>query len=632
MKGVFQLLKESFRIYKSKITVFLGIMSPAAILIILGTFIPLVGKEPLEAFIIAVVLLLTAIFIWLLSVLALLYAIKDNLNPKNAYKKSFLKIKSFLWVSFLLFVSEIILFITFSTNFLLAIYVFIFEEKKGMKALFQSEQLIAGISVLWQFKVFGFILFAISLLFYFFPIILGIDQSIIMLLSYTYIVGWLVLPFFLIYGLLIYKTLRETKGEVPYQEPGKGKKIAYLLIGILGLFLALPIFGMTANIIYRGDDIPPINDSDLRLSKIEIPREDNAFYYFVQAGQKVYIPTGEEKDIFDDIIDGKKWDEVFVRELLEKNKEAFYYLEKGIQLPYFQHPALQNPEVVDSSTLLAGIGKLRELARIKSMRAIYLFSQGEEEAAFEQSIQIIQMGQLIQDSPRPLLITYLVGMAIKGIGLETLRIILSETEFSSERLKDYVVQLKRFKLSEQELKTALKMEYISTINTIEEEFLEIGTSFIYKPNLTRRWVAEHWRSQIDNVVYVYRDIEIQEPEILLLEPLWKNFFLRENLVSIVTVGGLLIDQSGAILRKCEEDFSINATQILMAIKAYQIETGKIPSSLEELVPEFIFEIPKDPFDGQPIRFSSEKKIIWSVDENLIDENGTEDDITFKIEF
>ncbi len=76
-----------------------------------------------------------------------------------------------------------------------------------------------------------------------------------------------------------------------------------------------------------------------------------------------------------------------------------------------------------------------------------------------------------------------------------------------------------------------------------------------------------------------------------------------------------------------------------AIKAYQAETGKIPISLDELVPKYIPEIPRDPFDGQPIRFSSEKKIIWSVGEDLIDEGGSvgerwQDmpDPTLKIEF
>jgi hypothetical protein len=78
---------------------------------------------------------------------------------------------------------------------------------------------------------------------------------------------------------------------------------------------------------------------------------------------------------------------------------------------------------------------------------------------------------------------------------------------------------------------------------------------------------------------------------------------------------------------------------LIAIKAYKIENGKLPPNLEELVPDYILEVPKDPFDGNPIRYSAEKKIIYSVGPDLIDSGGSEgegwqkmEDPTFKIEF
>ena len=77
------------------------------------------------------------------------------------------------------------------------------------------------------------------------------------------------------------------------------------------------------------------------------------------------------------------------------------------------------------------------------------------------------------------------------------------------------------------------------------------------------------------------------------------------------------------------------------MRAYQFDTGKISISLDKLIPKYISEVYRDPFDGELIRFCSGKKIIWSVGTNLIDEGGNKGenlelekmpDPTFEIKF
>ena len=64
-----------------------------------------------------------------------------------------------------------------------------------------------------------------------------------------------------------------------------------------------------------------------------------------------------------------------------------------------------------------------------------------------------------------------------------------------------------------------------------------------------------------------------------------------------------------------------------------MKTGKLPETLDALVPEYIDAVPADDFDGQPMRYSPEKKLIWSVNENLEDDGGDDFwDIIFEIEF
>jgi hypothetical protein len=93
-------------------------------------------------------------------------------------------------------------------------------------------------------------------------------------------------------------------------------------------------------------------------------------------------------------------------------------------------------------------------------------------------------------------------------------------------------------------------------------------------------------------------------------------------------------------KRCQESYSLVGTQILLAIKTHKSETGKIINSLNDLVPEYFSEIPKDPFGGKDIKFSAEKKIIYSIGTDLIDSGGEsdynypyrKDDISLKIEF
>jgi hypothetical protein len=86
-----------------------------------------------------------------------------------------------------------------------------------------------------------------------------------------------------------------------------------------------------------------------------------------------------------------------------------------------------------------------------------------------------------------------------------------------------------------------------------------------------------------------------------------------------------------------------AARTSLALRRYQLVHGELPAKLDELVPRFLKEVPKDPYDGRPLRYSKEKKSVWSVGEDGVDsggrlpENAGSDAVdpsepTFRIEF
>jgi hypothetical protein len=57
-------------------------------------------------------------------------------------------------------------------------------------------------------------------------------------------------------------------------------------------------------------------------------------------------------------------------------------------------------------------------------------------------------------------------------------------------------------------------------------------------------------------------------------------------------------------------------------RTYELDHGELPDSLDVLVPDYIDEVPKDMLDGRPMHYSREKKIIYSVGEDLVDQGGS----------
>lgn len=688
-KNPIELLKESWQIYFSKIKVLIVIVAiPAGISLltnILASF--------LDSFFIWLVwlfLFFLSFLLWLLVIPSLLCALKENFGSKEAYQKGLKIFLPYLWVYFLVtiislggFLLLIIPGIIFSIWFSLAVYVLVFEEKKGILTLFKSKQLIAGRwwAVFWRLFILGLIL---AIFLFSFNLLITNFFGLQISEKFDFLLLLFIFPFGLIYQLLIYQNLKEIKEKIPSQEIlSKGQKIKYGLIAILGLIIFIPLLSLTILTNISGRDEPPPEDRDLLLPKVEISREENAFYcflpYFDSSSKEIileYWPEAEEKlkeskeiywpaektERIKEIIGGKEWDEELVKDVVEKNKEFFEDFQKFIQSPYFQDPVVRDPASFEIDMPLLSLGQYRTFAKLNLLRSTYLFKQGKEKEAFNETIKVIKMGQMLQNSPLPSLIQYLEGMAIKRMGLENLRAMLKETNFSTDLLKSYTKELDQFYANRESLAKIFKGEYISLMNVKTEQIDPIAkgkklseekeiltrdilpswltslsrVSYLYKPNQTQRIFAEGFRKKIEIADKEFCDEPLTEP---LLPYSKSKLLLTENLIGKALHDIVTVSYGGLFQRRCLEDFSVGGTQLLIALKAYQIENGKLPDSLDKLVPEYILELPKDPFNKKIIKYSPEKKVIYSIGPNGRDDGGSEGekwekmpDPTFQIEF
>ncbi|MCP4450489.1 MAG: hypothetical protein GY809_03435 [Planctomycetes bacterium] len=63
----------------------------------------------------------------------------------------------------------------------------------------------------------------------------------------------------------------------------------------------------------------------------------------------------------------------------------------------------------------------------------------------------------------------------------------------------------------------------------------------------------------------------------------------------------------------------------LAVERYRLGAGRLPDTLDQLVPTLMARVPVDPFDGQPLRFLHRDKgfVVYSVGEDLKDNQGEE---------
>jgi len=143
----------------------------------------------------------------------------------------------------------------------------------------------------------------------------------------------------------------------------------------------------------------------------------------------------------------------------------------------------------------------------------------------------------------------------------------------------------------------------------------------FQPNRTKQNLAIMFRSAIKdfiNPVYPKVFVETKPRTRVSVEskiPKWyKNF------------AGFFVEfmfgrHDALLVKKCEGQTHLVLANIAIACELFRRKHGELPESLDALAPEFLEKVPNDPFDGKPLRYSKEKKIIYSVGENLIDSGG-----------
>ena len=142
--------------------------------------------------------------------------------------------------------------------------------------------------------------------------------------------------------------------------------------------------------------------------------------------------------------------------------------------------------------------------------------------------------------------------------------------------------------------------------------------YMFQPERTRQAFAMFCRMMIGNGTRPYGEVQLSAGEPNPPEGVRKLLLLlRPN-----GMAGTVLPASDYLNRflvgMYEAQSHLDGLRTILACRLYEIRNGRLPATLETLVPEYLPEVPRDPFDGKPFRYLRGQARVYSVGRDLKD--------------
>ncbi len=401
------------------------------------------------------------------------------------------------------------------------------------------------------------------------------------------------------------------------ESPRKASILAVFWVLLLLSFLAA-VFGLLS---FAVRDVEPPDDEDLILESPAVPDRLNGYQHLIDVQPITDQWSLDARERVEELNAGPNPDIASAREMLRQGREILEAFRLCCSKPRFQVP---DGQWLSNSSLSS-------LAALASLQATVLLRDGEGEEAFDLAMDIIQLGDRIQRDGKDW--EWMVGCSLKRGGYSRLQALLWDCHLGADRLAAFADELSRFTDAGKVFEECNRRKYSESIRLIDQVWggekhvswitgtcnavarFPLASKLLLKPNRTKEKLAADCRRRIRNSGLSYMEMDLAAGVDRPDKPWWAN---------ITNHVGEMVDYPLShhwLSSLCESRFLADGTRLLFALRAFQSSRGRFPHDLGELVPEFINEVPADPFDGREIRYCPEAEIIYSVGEDLIDSGG-----------
>lgn len=356
-------------------------------------------------------------------------------------------------------------------------------------------------------------------------------------------------------------------------------------------------------------------------------------------------------------VTGAIWDPVFVARVLAEGEHVLRDVRVANQRPHFRIEGFVRAEDIPHYQAFIGASRLLLLASMQHARL------GEADQAIEAARAAVLFGHHVMHDENLVLLSYLIGMAMRNEALNWLHYYAFEPALSprqlhalqaiTAQLDDYaddgfdrvfkgelafaVAMLEEAKSRDlgqrlREFRTALEMSQMMEGSEDAGLFARPGPAeflgvfipdYFLHDNKVISASARSLRRLADQASRSCHAVEFESAE--------HNTggvvdWMRPNAVGKLWIEGGTENYKDYFWRRCLSHVYVDAVRTAIALQRYARRHGVMAENLDVLVPEYIDRLPVDYFTGDPLKYSAKNGWLYSVGADFSDDGGALDAI------
>lgn len=401
---------------------------------------------------------------------------------------------------------------------------------------------------------------------------------------------------------------------------------------LLGGGAALLGLGLVGWVAYASRDIPAPDVSDLLLPRIEVPADKDAYTHFNAAADALLWPE-DEKPMKDFLAD-KPADEAALREWVASNQPAVQHFKAGLACEVCVGPQVRG---IDAKCSAMRWGKFSTMLFVKAKLHQRAGERADELAGYVDLVRFGELSLRNADGPND----WLWGRCALVTAISRIEAVVVDAAATQAELEGLLEAMNAIKPVTRCLARAAKGEYMMADDAVgrlergEMAMSGVGRkavlwsrnaltkAYVFQPNRTRLAAANAFRAEVrkGGLCLAEMDLKEQAPDLTGEESKFE-LIRRPNMIGRILLVTVWPRVNRFDLMSCDLECQIAGTRLVLALRLFEMREGHLPARLEQLVPAYLSEVPRDPYDGKRFRYLPEKRLVYAVGQDLKDAGGS----------
>lgn len=310
-------------------------------------------------------------------------------------------------------------------------------------------------------------------------------------------------------------------------------------------------------------------------------------------------------------------------EYLAKNAKGIEIIHQATQLPKSRYPIDLE---MGPSTLLPHLGRIREAENLLQLRTALAIENGDRAAALESLQDHLLLANTL--SNEPVMISQIVRLAAIQLAVTSAERVISIAQLSNDEIDTLTTAFikaeeslgdcwERLIMDERTTGIALfKMPTQEVMDLIDTDM----SGPIFLTVLSVRRLVGLWDADLlfylKTLARVEKLDQTSLAQALIVSAELDAEVERSNATRAIS-RRLLPNFGNAITRLADTRAALRTGRVALAVEKYRIKTGRLPESLQSLIPNYLRAMPLDPATEKPFRYIRTGSNDYSIRSDLV---------------